>query len=183
MAGSKIGSRHRLGCFLPRGLGVDVGDHAAVEDRLAVGPTVVDAIQTDDGALKVKAHLPNDVHHFRQRLPQQRRFVAISRCRHKWRDDVAVAIAEGNDLVALQLLVPAEAKVVAAFFGGRCRAIAMNDRGIEEIILMKPRHRAGENGVHAATIHPAPPDAVNACVMRFRAAFAILVLSIGSSFH
>src|SRR6202007_577230 len=40
---------------------------------------------------------------------------------------------------------------------------------------MKPRHRASENGVHAAVVHPASPDAVNARVVRFRVAFAILV--------
>jgi hypothetical protein len=47
--------------------------------------------------------------------PQQRRFVAIARRRYERRDDVAVAIAEGDDLVALQLLVAAEAEVVAPF--------------------------------------------------------------------
>jgi hypothetical protein len=36
----------------------------------------------------------------------------------------------------------------------------MNDRRIETAVLMKPRHRASENSVHAAVVHPAPPDAV-----------------------
>jgi hypothetical protein len=35
----------------------------------------------------------------------------------------------------------------------------MNDRRIETAVLMKPRHRADENGVHAAVVHPSPPDA------------------------
>jgi hypothetical protein len=39
---------------------------------------------------------------------------------------------------------------------------------------MKPRHRASENGVHAAAVHPSPPDAVNPRVVRFRVAIAIL---------
>src|ERR1700686_5539816 len=37
------------GAPAPR-IGVDVGRHASIEDRLAVGPAVVHAIQTDDGA-------------------------------------------------------------------------------------------------------------------------------------
>src|SRR5277367_4594119 len=51
----------------------------------------------------------------------------------------------------------------------------MNDRRVATTVLMKPRHRASENGVHAAVVHPSPPDAVNARVVRFRVAFAILV--------
>jgi hypothetical protein len=51
----------------------------------------------------------------------------------------------------------------------------MNDRRIETAVLMKSRHRTGENSVHATVVHPTPPDAANACVMRFRVAFAILV--------
>jgi hypothetical protein len=51
----------------------------------------------------------------------------------------------------------------------------VNDRGVEEAVLMKPRHRAGKNGVHATVGHPAPADAVNARVVNFNKTFAILV--------
>src|SRR5271165_5256722 len=173
MAGSKIALRPRFGCFPPRGLGLMLGTNAAVEDRLAVGPAVVDAVEADDGALKVHARLPGDAHHVEHRLPQQRRFVAIAWCRHERRDHVTMAVAEGDDFVALHLLVPAESKVVAALFRRRRRAVAMNDRRIEAAVLMKPRHRAGEDGVHAAIVHPPPPDTVNARVVRFRLAFVI----------
>ncbi|MGP0002370.1 MAG: methyltransferase [Acetobacteraceae bacterium] len=64
MAGwREIGLRPSLGCFLPR-IKFNVGNHAAVEDRLAVGLAIVDAIEADDGALKVHAHLPRDAHQF-----------------------------------------------------------------------------------------------------------------------
>jgi hypothetical protein len=98
--------------------------------------------------------------HLGQNLPQRRRFAVIARCCHERCDHVAVAVAEGNDFVAFQLLVPAEADVVAALFGGRRRAIAMNDRGIEEVILLKLRHRASENGIHAAISLPPAQGAV-----------------------
>jgi hypothetical protein len=38
----------------------------------------------------------------------------------------------------------------------------VNDRDVEEAVLMKPRHRTGENGVDAAVFHPPPPDACSA---------------------
>jgi hypothetical protein len=103
-----------LGLLSAARIGVDVGNHAAVEDRLEVGPAVVDTIKTDDGAAEIHAHLPDDAHHPGQRLPQQRRFVAIARRRHERRDHIAPAVAEGDDLVALDLLVAAETEVIAA---------------------------------------------------------------------
>jgi hypothetical protein len=36
------------------GIWIDVGNHAAIEDGFAVGPTIVGAIETDDGALKIQ---------------------------------------------------------------------------------------------------------------------------------
>ena len=86
-----------------------------------------------------------------------------------------MAIAEGDDLIAFDFLVPTKAEVIAALFRRRRSTVAVNDRRIEEAVLMKPRHRAGENGVYAAAVHPASPDAVNTRVMSFRAPSASLV--------
>jgi len=90
-------------------------------------------------------------------------------------------IAEGNDLIAFDFLVAVEADVVAALFGCCRRAIAVNDRNIQAVVLMKIKHRAGKNGVDTAIDHPPPPDAVNPRVVNFRTPLAIF--SIGSSFH
>ena len=49
-----------LGLFSAARIRVDVGDHATIENGLAVTPTIVDAIQTDDAALKIHAHLSGD---------------------------------------------------------------------------------------------------------------------------
>jgi hypothetical protein len=86
-----------------------------------------------------------------------------------------MAIAEGDDLIAFDFLVPTKAEVIAALFRRRRSTVAVNDRRIEEAVLMKPRHRAGENGVYAAAVHPASPDAVNTRVMSFWAPSASLV--------
>ena len=46
---------------------------------------------------------------------------------------------------------------------------------VEEAVLMKPRHRAGKNGVYKAIAHPAPPGTINAGVVNFNRTFAILI--------
>src|SRR5260370_40165641 len=58
------------GCAATR-IGVDVGLHGAIENGLAVGPAVVDAIQTDDGAAQIKANRTGGLRELGQRLTQQ----------------------------------------------------------------------------------------------------------------
>jgi len=55
----------------------------------------------------------------------------------KRRDHVAIAVAEGDDVVAFQLLVPVEADVVATLFGGRRRAVTVNDGDIKKLVVVK----------------------------------------------
>ena len=82
-------------------------------------------------------------------------------------------ITEGDDLIAFDLLVAVEADVVAALFGCRGRAVAVNDRNIQAVVLMKLQHRTGKNGVDTAIDHPPPPDAINPRVVNFRTPLAI----------
>ncbi|MFD2274463.1 hypothetical protein ACFS07_34600 [Undibacterium arcticum] len=49
MAGSKNGLRPRFD-FSAAWVGVDVGGHAAIENRFAVAAAIIGAIQTDDRA-------------------------------------------------------------------------------------------------------------------------------------
>src|ERR1700743_2012284 len=86
-----------------------------------------------------------------------------------------MGVAERDGLVALHPLVAAEANIVAALFGCRRRAIAVNDRGVEQAILMKLQHRGSKNGSYAAIGHPPPPSAVYARVMDLRTAAGILI--------
>jgi hypothetical protein len=51
-----------------------------------------------------------------------------------------VPITEDDDLVALDLLVAAEAEVIATLFRRRCRTVAVDDRRIKLAVLMKLRH-------------------------------------------
>ena len=51
----------------------------------------------------------------------------IAGSRDKQRDDIAIPVAEGNDLVAFDLLMPVEAEGVSSFLRRRGRTIAMDD--------------------------------------------------------
>jgi len=96
------------------GIGIDVRHHAAVEYRLPVSPAVVNAIQAHDSSSEIEADGTRDPRHHWQRLTEEWRFVPIAGRGYEWRDDVAVPVAKGHDLVTFDLLVPAEADVVAA---------------------------------------------------------------------
>ena len=143
-----------FGGFSTAGVRVDIGNHPAIENGFAVPSTIIDAIQANDGSLKINANSKGDVRHQRQGFSQERRFIAIAWRRNKRRNDIAIAIAEGDDLVAFDLLVPAEADVVAAFLRRCRRTIAMDDSGVEKIGLMKLAHRTCKNGVKTAVRLP-----------------------------
>ncbi|MBB5501258.1 hypothetical protein HDG37_005487 [Paraburkholderia sp. MM5384-R2] len=105
----------------------NVGNHAPVENGLAVGPAVVDAVQTDARAFQVHADGARHLAQSGQRVTQQGRFVAVARSGDERRDDVAATIAEGHHLVAFQMFMTAVTEIVTAFFRRRRRAIAVND--------------------------------------------------------
>ena len=155
------------------GVRVDIGNHPAIENGFAVPPAIVDAIQANDSSLKIKANCKGEARHQRQGFSQKRRFITIAGRRNKRRNHIAIAIAESDDLVALHLLVPAEADVVAAFLRRCRRTIAMDDRGIEEIGFMKLQHRACKHGVKTAICLPLSKCAINARVVNFWMAFLI----------
>jgi hypothetical protein len=67
----------------------NVGNHAAIENRLAVGPSVVDAVQTDDCALQVHADSARYLAEPGQRVAQQGRFVTVAGSGDERRDDVS----------------------------------------------------------------------------------------------
>ncbi|WP_175153266.1 hypothetical protein [Paraburkholderia ultramafica] len=73
------------------------------DHRAAFG--LVRAVQTDDRASQVHADGARHFTELGQGVTQQGRFVAVAGCGNEWRDDVAVTIAEGHDLVAFQVLL------------------------------------------------------------------------------
>ena len=109
-----------LGKLPASGIGIDVGDHAAVEESLALPilPAIVDAIQTDDGSLKVQTNRTGHSHHVWQGRSQERRFVVkFPGSRDKRRHDIAIPVAEGDYLIAaLAFLCPLKPMLSPPFF-------------------------------------------------------------------
>src|SRR5258705_2670895 len=150
-------------------------DDAAIENSFAVAPAIVHAIQTHDGSPQVQPHRAGEARESRQRFAQQRRFIAIARGRHERRDHVAIPIAQGNDLAALDLLVAAEAEVIASLLRCARGAIAMDDARVQTRVPMKSEDRALENGIQASVRFPPPEGAIDARVVNFTAPMAILI--------
>jgi len=55
-----------LGGFSSAWIRVDVRNHAAIENRFAIYPAIVDAIQADNCSLKIKTDSIRDARHKRQ---------------------------------------------------------------------------------------------------------------------
>ena len=118
--------------------------------------------------MQVRANGAGHCGEFGQRVAQQRRFVAVARGRHERRDDVTGAIAEGDDLAALEMLVSAIPEIVATFLRRSRRAVAVDDGRVEELVLMKLMYRARKDPVDAAIGLPAPHHPVDTRVVDFR---------------
>ena len=104
-----------LGGFPASGIGIDVGQHAAIEDRLSVLPAIVSTVQADDRSLKLKTNRTSYSHHLWQGHAQKRRFTVVPiAATNGAMMTLTIAVAEGHDLIAFDLLVPVETDVVAA---------------------------------------------------------------------
>src|SRR5450631_3126981 len=152
---------------------IDVGNHRAVENGFAILAAIVDAIQADDGSCQIQADRLRHARDLRQRLSQQRRLIAIARSRNKRCDHIAIAIAEGDDFIAFDFLVAAEAEVVAALLRCRGCAIPMDDADVQMIMFLQRRYRPNENGVQTTVRLPPAKGAVNARIVDFRTALLI----------
>jgi hypothetical protein len=66
-----------------------------------------------------------------------------------------MAIAENEDLVAFQVLMPRYPDW-HRLFRRCCRTFAVNDRELEQLVLMKLAHRAGKYPIDKALGLPSP---------------------------
>jgi hypothetical protein len=107
--------------------------------------------------------------------------IVIAGSRDKWRDDIAVAVAKGHDLLAFDLLVSVEADIVASLFRGRRRAIAMDNAHVKKARLMELKYHGRENDIETAVGLPPSEGAINTGAMDFGCPSASF--SIGNSFH
>ena len=92
----------------------------------------------------------------------------VAGSRDKRRDDIAIPVTKGDDLIALDLLVSVEADVVAPFLRRRGRAIAVDDGHIEKVGLMEPQYHDRENDIETTVGMPSSKGAINTGIMDFR---------------
>ena len=89
--------------------------------------------------------------------------------------EIVVAIAQGHHLVAFQMLVAAIPEVIAAFLRGRCRAIAVNNRQIKQLVIVKPGNRTGKDGIDTTGALPAAKRPVDPRVVNLGQSLSIPV--------
>ena len=77
-------------------------------------------------------------------IPDPHKVVGSRMLREDSRAHEAVAIAEGHDLVSLEMLVAAVSQVIAAFLRRRGGTVTVDDGEIQSPVLMKLAHRAGK---------------------------------------
>jgi hypothetical protein len=157
-----------LGCLSTTRIFRNIRNHPAIENGFAVGATIVDPIQADEGLVQIESDLFGDATHFRQCCLQQRRLVTIVRCRNKRSDDVAVTVTEGNHFVAFEMLVPTEPEVVTALLCHSRRPIPVNDTDIKMPFEGQDRRSTLKNGIQAPLGFVAPKGGIDPGVMNFR---------------
>ncbi len=84
---------------------LDVGFHARIEDFFAVCMAIIDSIKTHSRSFKVEAYSFCDVLQWTHCFPYQGRLVSVARCKYHRRNDIAVAITYGDDLIPLHVLM------------------------------------------------------------------------------
>ena len=85
-----------------------------------------------------------------------------------------MAIANGHHLVALEMLVAAEADVVAALLGRGGRAVAVHDAGVEQAALVQHEDGVGKDHIEAAGGEPTAKHSIDAAVVHFGSAALIV---------
>ena len=160
--------------FPASGIGVYVRHHAAVENRLPVTPAIVDAVEAHDRALKIEINGIRDPRHLWKRFTEERRFIVIAGRRYERRNHITISITKGDDLVAFDLLVPAESDVIAALLRRCRRAITVDHRGVQEIGLMKRQHGSGEDRIETAIRLPPAKDTPDAGMVNLPATLLVL---------
>ncbi len=101
--------------------------------------------------------------------------MSIARSCNKRGNHIAVAIAEGHNFIAFEVLVPTESEVIATFLRGCGRPIPVDDTDVEVFFLVKLRHRPLKNGIKAPMGFIAPKGTIDSCVVGLRSPIFVLL--------
>ena len=86
-------------------IGLDVGFHARIEDLLAVCMAIIDAIKAHGRSFKIEPYSFCNALPWAHCFPYQGGLVSVARCTSHRRNDIAVTITYGDNLVTLHVLM------------------------------------------------------------------------------
>ena len=88
-------------------------------------------------------------------------------------DHIAIAITEGYNFIAFEMLMTTKSEIITAFLRSCRRSITMDDADIEMSTLLKARYRTFKNGIKAAMGFVAPEGSIDSCVVDLRSSIFI----------
>src|SRR5580692_2756115 len=123
---------------------LDVRDETCVEDGFAVVPGVKSAVEIEMRAVNVQIRQSGHPLQGVQSLWQEYGIGLIHRRHRKWSQHEAVIVHDRDDLLTPLMFVAGIADAIAALFGHRVGAIAMQDVEIK-LVMLRQMPRAGDD--------------------------------------
>src|ERR1700761_1668707 len=123
---------------------LDVRDETRVEDGFAVVPGVKSAVEIEIRAVNVQIRQSGHPLQGVQSLWQEYGIGLIHRRHRKWSQHESAIVHDRDDLLTPLMFVAGIADAIAALFGNRVGAIAMQDVEIKLVMLRQMPHTGDE---------------------------------------
>src|ERR1700728_548126 len=133
---------------------LDVGDETRVEDVFAVVPGVKSAVEIEMRAVNVQIRQSGHPLQGVQSLWQEYGIGLIHRCHRKRSQHESVIVHDRYDLLTPLMFVAGIADAIAALFGNRVGAIAMQDVEIKPVMLCQMPHAGDERLLERTVVSP-----------------------------
>src|SRR3981189_1990103 len=133
---------------------LDVRDETRVEDGFAVVPGVKSAVEIEMRAVNVQIRQSGHALQGVQSLWQEYGIGLIYRRHRKRSQHEAVIVHDRDDLLTPLMFVAGIADAIAALFGNRVGAIAMQDAEIKLVMLCQMPHACDERLLERAVVSP-----------------------------
>src|ERR1700691_5524094 len=133
---------------------LDVRDETRVENGFAVVPGIKSAVEIEMRAVDVRIRQPGPPLQGVQSLWQEYSIGLIRRRHRKRSQHEAVIVHDRDDLLTPLMFVAGIADAIAALFGNRVGAIAMQDVEIKLVMLRQMPHAGDERLLERAIVSP-----------------------------
>ncbi len=149
-----------------RGLAVawvffDVWDHPCMEDRLAIRLGIAPAIPIELGAFERQTRRFGHPLQGLQAFGYQHRIRFIDGCDREGNSHITVVVDDGDNFLALLVLVAGIPHAIPAFFGYRIGPITMQDAEIEVVVIRQMLHTGDTCLLSGAIVRPSGEDLVH----------------------